>query len=170
MSDRPADELTALVREALVPHLDYVAASRMADAAQDVLDVLEDALVDEGADAALPALLDVTNRLLELLLHADDGSGLLGDAALRAVDVYARACRDGTPDATALARWLVSVRIESLGSPEPSLDQFAPGLGGEGLEALRAEIDALASAVDDGPTHLQRVAEELRRELAELGA
>lgn len=170
MSEPVAEDLVAQVRDFLVPELDYQATLRMGEVALDLLDDLEDVLVRHGADVVLPAVLDATTRLLEMLPHTDDASGVFGDAAQRAVDLYARACRDGAPDVVALAQWLVRVRVASLGYPEVTLAAFAPALGRAGLAALSVEIDVLETDGEGGrAAERLRVAPELREELAEHG-
>jgi hypothetical protein len=92
--------------------------------AEDLLDRLEPLLDAGAADAVAKALLRATTRLRQILLHADDSSGVIGSAGQRAVELYARACREGNPNPVSLAKWLVKFRRDSPGWPAVELSMF----------------------------------------------
>jgi hypothetical protein len=104
--------------------VDYRESYAVARAAEEVLDRLEELLDVGAADAVSKALLRATTRLRSILLHADDSSGVIGAAGERAVQLYARACREGTPNRVSLARWLVGFRRDSPGWPHVELAMF----------------------------------------------
>ena len=123
--------------------------------------------VDSGrADLVQPALLYSVTRLRAILLHADDSAGVLGDACQQAADLYARSCRDGSPDQVKLGRWLVKFRGDSPGWPNLALHDFAPALGTKGLAAYRKGVIALDAKTPPTDKAYERF--EIDRMLLEL--
>ena len=162
-----AEDLLGLVREALRTrgYVDYRRSFDVAQDAHQLLDVLEDALDRGAVDAALPALRKAVTRLRTVILNADDSNGDIGDACQRSADLYARACREGSPDPVKLARWLVKFRDESPGWPETTLDDFVSAFDEKALAAYRKAVAALEQR-DRAVDHLHRF--ELDRMLLEL--
>lgn len=95
--------------------IDYRRSFEAAARAQLMLNELAAHLNAGGADLVRPALLYSVTRLRALLLHADDSGGVIGDACQQAADLYARSCREGSPDQAKLGRWLVKFRADSPG-------------------------------------------------------
>lgn len=148
-------QLLDAMRAATAPRgfIDYRRTFGIATEVQGLLDELEQ-LLDHGgngaAGAAAPALLKALTATRRITEHADDSSGVVGDACQRAADLYARACREGTVDGVKLARWLLKFRESSPGWPETPLENFAPALGDKGLAIYRtrvAELDRDASGL-----------------------
>ena len=114
--------------------------------AADILDFLDEleTLIDDGeADAAAPPLRMIITRLRpDLYEGRGDRDGLMERACDRAAELYARACREGRPDAGALAAWLAQFRLEVLSCPELALTDFLPALGEEGLAVYRGAVEA----------------------------
>ena len=109
----------------------------------DFLDELEVLIDDGGADAAAPPLHMIIVRLRpDLYEGRGDTGGLMERAGDRAAELYARACREGRPDAGALAAWLAQFRLEGLSCPELALTDFLPALGEEGLAVYREAVEA----------------------------
>ena len=88
-------------------------------------------------------------RLRKLVLQADDSSGLLGSACQRAAELYARACREGSPDGRKLARWLVKFRESSPGWPQLELADFVDALDDAALATYRRAVAKLDKAYAD---------------------
>ena len=162
-----ADELEGMVKQALAVrgHIDYRRSFGVARDAEQLLDELEAYLDAGSADAVAPALLRATTRLRKVVLQADDSSGLLGNAGQRAAEMYARACREGAPDAKKLARWLVQFRDSSPGWPQLELADFVEAFDGAALEAYRRAVAKLDEAYADRD-HYKRF--EVDRMLLEL--
>lgn len=145
-------ELTNMVQDALRVrgYIDYRRSFEVATKAQDVLDELEGQLSAGAADIVRPALLKALSRLRTISLHADDSSGSIGDASQRAADLYARSCREGNPDPTKLARWLLKFRIDSPGWPETVLADFISAFDDKALAVYRKGVAALAAQRSGG--------------------
>jgi hypothetical protein len=142
-----AEILSAQVRDALDVRgfIDYRRSFDVAADAESVLDELERTLgTDGGADLAAPALLIAVTRLRRITEHADDSAGVLGGASQRALDLYARACREGSPDGRKLARWLVKFRDESPGWPQAALVDFVVAFDDKAMTAYRAAVQKVA--------------------------
>ncbi len=102
-----------------------------------------------GADAVRPALLKALTRLRAITSRADDSGGVLGDACQRAANLYARSCREGRPDPSKVARWLVKFRAESPGWPNTVLADFVAAFDDRALAVYRHGVNALDAALRD---------------------
>ncbi|MDQ2756086.1 MAG: hypothetical protein M3Y71_05915 [Actinomycetota bacterium] len=129
--------------------VDYRASFRVGREATAVLDELEGHLDGGRADLTLAPLLKALTRLRKITETADDSAGVLGDACQRAADLYARACREGHPDATKLARWLARFRETSPGWPDLELEAFAPAFDAKALGVYRKAVMAMDVAHQD---------------------
>ena len=165
---RLADELVGLVRGALSVRgfIDYRRSFEVAADLERVLDELGRILDLGQPDAARPAALKALTRMQAVIGQADDSAGVLGDACQRAADLYARACREGSPDRSKLARWLVRFRRESPGWPELELADFVDAFDEAALQAYRREVETL-DATQAGGDHRYEV-DAMLLELADL--
>jgi soluble cytochrome b562 len=162
-------ELVKGVRDALATRgfIDYRRSFELAAAAEEILDELEEHLDRGAADAVAPALQKVTVRLQRLAGQADDSGGVIGDACQRAVSLYARSCREGAPDRTRLARWLVKFRGESPGWPRVVLDDFVAAFDEKALTEYRRGIESLARQRADADAWARREVVDMLVELAD---
>ena len=142
-------------------------AARYARSIERFLDGLESFPADcGGADGAAPALLYIATRLrAQLETRIDDSGGRVTRACQRAIDLYARACREGRPNGVRLGRWLAKFRLASPGWPNVALNDFLPALGGKGVAAYRRVVDAAAEQTEAQGDH---PGFELRSMLLEL--
>jgi SWIM zinc finger len=141
-----ADALAREVTETLSGprFVDYRASYPVAQKADGLLDQLERLLDAGAADAVMKALLRATTRLRQISLHADDSSGVIGSAGQRAVELYARACREGNPNPVSLAKWLVKFRRDSPGWPAVELSMFIDAFDEPALAEYRRAVDRWA--------------------------
>lgn len=147
-------------------YVDYRRSFEAAARAQLMLNELAAHLDAGRADLVQPALLYSVTRLRALILHADDSAGVLGDAGQQAADLYARSCREGSPDQARLGRWLVKFRADSPGWPNLTLGDFESALGTKGLEAYRKGVLALDAKTPHTDKAYERF--EIDRMLLEL--
>lgn len=138
-------EFEAYVRNILAfrGEIDYRRSFEVAETVSEMLDELEDHLNNGAADVVRPALLLALTELQDLLQYVDDSSGFIGDQTQRSADLYARACRLGTPDPTKLATWLVKFRAESPGWPILVLADFVDAFDEKALKTYRRAVAAL---------------------------
>jgi uncharacterized Zn finger protein len=164
-----ADELEGMVKQALAVrgHVDYRRSFGVARDAEQLLDELETYLDAGSADAVQPALLRATTRLRKVVLQADDSSGLLGSSGQRAAELYARACREGDPDAKKLARWLVQFRDSSPGWPQLELADFVEAFDEPALEIYRRAVAKLDQAYADRDNYKRFEIDRMLLELAD---
>lgn len=143
------EDLVRQVNEALRSRsfVDYRASFAVARDAEAVLDLLEGLLDAGAADAVAKALLRATTRLLAIGERADDSGGVIGSAGQRAVELYARACREGQPNGPSLARWLLKFRRDSPGWPDTPLELFAPAFDAKALTIYRRGVDDWSAAL-----------------------
>ena len=125
-------------------------AARYARSIERFLDGLESFPADRGGpDGAAPALLHIATRLrAQLETRIDDSGGNVTRACQRAIDLYARACREGRPNGVRLGRRLAKFRLASPGWPDVALNDFLPALGGKGVAAYRRAVDAAAEQAE----------------------
>ena len=125
-------------------------AARYARSIERFLDGLESFPADRGGpDGAAPALLHIATRLrAQLETRIDDSGGNVTRACQRAIDLYARACREGRPNGVRLGRRLAKFRLASPGWPDVALNDFLPALGGKGVAAYRRVVDAAAEQAE----------------------
>lgn len=125
-------------------------AARYARSIERFLDGLESFPADRGGpDGAAPALLHIATRLrAQLETRIDDSGGNVTRACQRAIDLYARACREGRPNGVRLGRRLAKFRLASPGWPDVALNDFLPALGDKGVAAYRRAVDAAAEQAE----------------------
>ena len=171
MSPRRANPWLALVNDTIRwrDFVDYRRSFEVARAAEDVLDRLTAELDARGAavaDEIGPAAKRLMIRLQQITMHADDSSGAIGGACQSALDLYARCCREGNPDAVKLARWIVTAREDSPGWPNITLEPFAPALTEPAWTAYRGAVADLDARTEPGRYGTDRF--EVERMLLEL--
>lgn len=163
-------ELLAATNDALWIDDDYVDYERsyaVAGRAESVLDELETHLDDGAASVVLPALLQAASRLREIGLDVDDWSGSIGEAGQRAVKLYARACREGSPDPVELATWLVAFRADSPGWPDVALTDFVDAFDDAAMRTYRAAVASLAAQRQDIDHRHRHTVDQMLLELAD---
>jgi hypothetical protein len=167
--ERGQDYMEQSVKKALSVrgYIDYRRSFGVARDAEELLDELETYLDAGNANAALPALLRATTRLRKVVLQADDSSGLLGSAGQRAAELYARACREGTPDAKKLAKWLVQFRDSSPGWPQLELEDFVEAFDDAALETYRRAVAKLDEQYADRDEYKRFEIDRMLLELAD---
>ena len=145
-------------------------AARYARSIERFLDGLESFPADRGGpDGAAPALLHIATRLrAQLETRIDDSGGNVTRACQRAIDLYARACREGRPNGVRLGRRLAKFRLASPGWPDVALNDFLPALGGKGVAAYRRAVDAAAEQAEAQGDHPGFELGSMLLELADL--
>ncbi|MGA8046312.1 MAG: DUF6880 family protein [Dermatophilaceae bacterium] len=171
MSPRRANPWLALVNDTIRwrDFVDHQRSFEVAQAADGVLEQLTAELDERGeavADDIAPAAKRLMVRLQQITMHADDSSGAIGGACQDALDLYARCCREGSPNAAKLARWIVTAREDSPGWPNITLPPFAPALTEDGWRTYRAAVAELDTRTEPGPYGIGRF--EVERMILEL--
>lgn len=129
--------------------LDYSGSFRYARKTGDVLDALDRVATDHPGMAG-PLYRLVITHVTRTSEQADDSAGAIGDAAGRAVEGYAAACRAAPPDPVELAIWLIEFQLDGPGWPELPIEEFAEALGEDGLTAYRQRLADLNAAMPPG--------------------
>jgi hypothetical protein len=111
------------------------------------------AILQQAAENDDPAeVFAVTQRAiasaLKVIMHADDSSGIIGDACRDLLELHPVAAARARPAATKLVDWMVKFQFDD------ECDYFtidpvayAPALGTKGMAAYRAKIDERATAL-----------------------
>jgi len=135
--------------------IDYRESYVVAQQASRVLDELHAHLDNGSADVVRPALLYTLTALQTIIGQADDSAGVIGDECQRAAELYARACRLGSPDPAELARWFVGFRANSPGWPTLVLSDVVDALDDEAMAIYRDGVADLNRQMAGG-NHLDR--------------
>ena len=150
-------------------YIDYHGAFDYANKAHDVLDTLAELLPSHAATVG-PLIRRTVERISKASEKIDDSSGLVGGAAERAGELYARACTAAAPDPVKLARWLIDIQLEDTGWPSVDLPGFREALGERGMTAYRSYLEHLRDTdADNGNRfeHRRFTITHLREELAQ---
>ena len=115
-------------------------------------------VVDEITTAALSApsreLLKLvqlaTNRVVKVILHADDSSGMIGDLARQLLETHEQICRAGVADPKALAKWMVRFGFDDQDFFTIDPVRYSTALGENGLAAVRRAVDDRSAGPDPG--------------------
>ncbi|MEZ0166073.1 DUF6880 family protein [Kineococcus sp. LSe6-4] len=133
----------------------------------EAVDQLERALSSLAPDEAW----DVTHRALDaavkVIAHADDSSGIIGDACRRLLDLHPRAARAAQVPPATLVPWMVRFQFDGV-VDFFDLDPvaYAPALGAAGLARYRRELDRFRAGT--GGSHTEWVLAWNDRRLAVL--
>lgn len=107
-------------------------------------------VVRSSPSAELVVLIErAIGRVVNVILHADDSDGLIGDVARHLLDLHAEACDAGVADAIKLARWMVKFGFDDQDFFEPDPVRYAKALGEIGLAAFRREVQQRRKAGAD---------------------
>jgi uncharacterized Zn finger protein len=133
---------------------DYSSAIDYADKAHDALDTLASLLPGHVATAE-PLIRTALERITHALGRADDSAGAIGDAASRALALYAQACATAPPDPQQLARWLIRFQLSAPDWPQVDIALFRDALGERGMTAYRQQVQQLAKRSEPAATGLR---------------
>lgn len=81
-------------------------------------------------------------HVVKVILHADDSSGLIGDAARELLVVHALACDTGVAAPVKLAAWMIRFRFVDQGFFEVDPVCYASALREDGIAAYRQAVAA----------------------------
>ena len=111
--------------------------------AQDATPVIDD-IATEARSAPSRELLELIEltlgRVIKIIHHADDSSGMIGDLAHELLLAHGEACDAGVADPKALARWMVRFGLDDQDFFAVDPVRYAAALGEEGLAAYRQAV------------------------------
>jgi len=81
------------------------------------------------------------NRVVKVIMHADDSSGAIGDVARRLLETHERLCDAGVADPKALAKWMIRFSFDDQDFFNPDPVRYSTALGDAGLAMLRRAVD-----------------------------
>jgi uncharacterized Zn finger protein len=141
----PTDRLTSLRSELdglqTRRHLGYRESMEWADDATTVVDEIT-ATAQTAPSRDLLKLVELAlNRVVKVIMHADDSSGAIGEVARQLLVAHERICDAGVADPKALAKWMIRFSFDDQDFFNPDPVRYAPALGDDGLALLRRAID-----------------------------
>ncbi len=126
--------------------LGYRESAGWAGAARPIVAELEKAVESSPSHALVELLQRALGHVVQVIMHADDSDGLIGDLARELLDLHARACDAGGADPVALAGWMVRFGFDDQDFFEVDPVRYASALGENGLAAYRDAVDARRDA------------------------
>ena len=123
--------------------------------AHDGVWLLKDAVQEEGAAAVYPVVVKAIASTVRAILHADDSSGIIGDAVRRLLVLHAELACEVQPPARPLVDWLMRFHFDGTQDffeVEPA--DYVEALGDNGMAIFRAALDAVADQGFTLPDHL----------------
>jgi hypothetical protein len=121
--------------------LGYRESSEWARAARPVVEELR-AVAASSPSRDLIALVErAVGHVVNVIMHADDSNGTIGDLARELLEVHAEACDSGVADPVKLAAWMVRFVCEDQDFFQVDPVRYAGALGERGLLAYRCAIE-----------------------------
>ena len=134
-------ELVGLPRRG---YIDDDQASDYAEGVHRAAEGIDDLIGAGGAADAIEIAREAIDLVTAAFEHADDSSGLIGDAAYELLAVHLRACEAAPPDPVSLAGYLCHLLLERGDyGVTPDLADYAYLLGEKGIAAIRAQVTAV---------------------------
>ncbi len=126
---------------------------RYVDATGDVVRTLATLVSSGRAGAALPLLSHAVKLLCGAMRRADDDAGALRGLMSHLLHLHAAASAgvDPRPDQVALGTWLAELQLHGPEGVAVPLEDYAPVLGGAGLDVYRAAVSRAWEREPDDP-------------------
>ena len=119
--------------------------------------LLEEAVEAHGAAEVFPVVKRAIASTVTAILHADDSSGIIGDAIRSLLDLHARLACEAKPPARPLVDWLIRFHFDGKQDYfEVDPGRYADALGNGGMALFRAALDAVAAAGVRFPDYVER--------------
>lgn len=132
------------------------ASNEYGSSAHEGVDLLESAALEFGPEAVYPVVTKAISSTVTAILHADDSSGIIGDAIRRLLDLHARLACQVKPPARPLVDWLIRFHFDS---KQDYFDidpgRYADALGDSGMDLFRAALDAVAATGIEFPDYIE---------------
>jgi hypothetical protein len=122
-------------------HLGYRESREWAHDAGTVVDEITAAAQNTPSRELLKLVELAINRIVKVILRADDSSGMIGDLAQQLLEAHAQICDAGVADPKALAKWMVRFGFDDQDFFTVDPVRYSTALGDNGLTALRCSVD-----------------------------
>ena len=120
--------------------LGYGESGGWAQAARPILGELGSVVESSPSPELVQLLQRAVGHVVDVILHADDSDGQIGELARDLLDLHARACDAGVADPLKLAHWMVKFRFADQDFFEVDPVLYASALGEVGLAAYREAV------------------------------
>lgn len=129
-------------------HLGYRESMEWADDAGTVVDEIT-ATAQSAPSRDLLKLVELAlNRVVKVIMYADDSSGAIGDVARQLLETHEELCDAGVADPKALAKWMIRFSFDDQDFFNPDPVRYSAALGDAGLAVLRSAVDDRLAAAD----------------------
>lgn len=120
--------------------LGYWESSAWAREAAPIVDEVRQRAVSAPSAELLGLIERGISHVVEVILHADDSDGMIGDVARELLVAHALVCDAGVADPAKLARWMIRFGVDDQDFFTVDPVRYANALGERGLSAYRQEI------------------------------
>jgi len=122
-------------------HLGYRESMEWADDALIVVDEIT-ATAQSAPSRDLLKLVELAlNRVVKVIMYADDSAGAIGEVARQLLETHAELCDAGVADPKALAKWMIRFSFDDQDFFNPDPVRYSTALGDDGLVLLRRAVD-----------------------------
>ena len=129
-------------------HLGYRESMEWANDAATVVDEIT-ATAQTAPSRELLKLVELAiNRVVKVILHADDSAGTIGDLARQLLETHEQICDAGVADPKALAKWMVRFGFDDQDFFAVDPVRYSTALGDDGLAVLRCAVDGRSATPD----------------------
>jgi hypothetical protein len=118
----------------------------------EAVDLLRDAAGSADPAALLAVVEKAIAAAIRVILHADDSSGIVGDAIRSLLELHVQVASEARPLASELADWMIKFQFDGT-QDFFSIDvgDYAPVLGSDGLALYRAKLADIAGGLRPEP-------------------
>lgn len=151
-----ADQVLPLIRTRADLHR-WHAANAHGTQMHEAVDVLEMALPETDPSEAFSVAQKALSSALRVIAHADDSSGIIGDACRRLIELHPQlAWRAGTP-VTRLVKWMLDFQFNNdIDYFELDPVAYAPALGANGMQTYRQHLADMRETLGPRPKEDER--------------
>jgi hypothetical protein len=129
--------------------LDYFQSSQWALEKSPLVEELRRESASQPSAELVELIERAARHVVNVILHADDSDGLIGDLAAELLELHWQVCTTGVADPKKLARWMVRFSIDDQDFFTVDPVRYADALQTAGMTAYRREIQRRVDSGDD---------------------
>lgn len=151
-----ADQVLPLIRTRADLHRWHAANAHGAQM-HDAIDILEAALPETDPAEAFTVGQKALASALRVIAHADDSSGIIGDACRRLLELHPRLAQRAKLPAARLVKWMLAFQFaNAIDYFELDPVAYAPALGAQGLASYRQALTERRASLGKRPNEDER--------------
>ena len=147
----PLDDLKVRIDRELRTRrfLDYFQSSQWALEKSPLVEELQRESASQPSAELVVLIERAVRHVVDVILHADDSDGLIGDLAAELLELHWQVCTTGVADPKSLARWMVRFSFDDQDFFTVDPVRYAEALEEAGMTAYRREVQRRVDAGDE---------------------